>query len=118
MSGLHGSARDQRGDFRMRVDLHVVARRITAVGLLHHPGLAISAAHPSALWVFAPTFFGQLLKFLNCLLQPLLSLALRSLACLGGPPARFLFAHLFHRRHLFRRLLERLLHSLFSTKTV
>src|SRR5882724_1335074 len=49
---------------RIRVDLNVIARRKTAVRLLHHPRLRVSRAHPSVLFVLATAFFGQLFKFL------------------------------------------------------
>src|SRR6266536_641807 len=102
----------------IRVDLHVVARRKPAASLLHYPGLRITRAHPSVFFVLTPAFFGQLVKLLQRLLQPLLPLTGRSLARLGHAPARFLFAQRSHRRHLLLGLLERLLHSLFPAKTI
>src|SRR5215472_3704354 len=102
--------------FRIRVDLHVIAGRKSAVRLLHHSRLGITRAHPSFLFVL--TFLNQLLKFLNRPLQSLLALTPRPLARLGHAPARFLFAHRSHRLNLLRRLLKRLLHSFFPTKTI
>src|SRR4029453_15970599 len=102
----------------IRVDLHVVARRITAASLLHYPCLGITRAPPSVFFGLPPAFFGQLVKLLQRLLQPLLALTGRPLARLGDAPARFLFAQPSHRRHLLLRLPKRLLHSLFPAKTI
>src|SRR6266481_904742 len=113
---LHHSHRYHHTFLRIRVDLDVIARCKATVGLLHHPCLGITRAHPSLLFVL--TFFRQLVKFLQRLLQPLLALSGRSLARLGHAPARFLFAHRSHRCHLLSGLLERLLHSVLSPKTI
>jgi hypothetical protein len=68
--------------------------------------------------LFVPAFFLQLLKFLKHLLQPLLALAGRSLACLGHAPAGFLFALRLKRGHLCLSLSKRLFDSLLAAKTV